>query len=119
MATIKSYTDINQSRKLAEILPIGSADNHYWSNGYNNYICGLGNSIELKEKFEEKGIKYLPCWSLAALLGVLPEGTKLLKSAIDNIYHCDCPKGNIDKWFDNPVDACVNMIIKLSELKML
>ena len=29
MATIKSYTDIEQSRKLAEILPIESSD-MYW-----------------------------------------------------------------------------------------
>jgi hypothetical protein len=28
MATIKSYTDIEQSKKLAEILPIESADMH-------------------------------------------------------------------------------------------
>lgn len=29
MATIKSYTDLEQSKKLAEILPIESADMHY------------------------------------------------------------------------------------------
>ena len=29
MATIKSYTDIEQSRKLAKILPIESADMRY------------------------------------------------------------------------------------------
>ena len=60
-----------------------------------------------------------PCWSLSALFDVFPKGTRLLKSATDDTYHCDCPKGNIDKWFDNPVDACVAMIIKLHELKML
>ena len=31
MTTIKSYTDIKQSRKLAEILPLESAD-MYWLN---------------------------------------------------------------------------------------
>lgn len=29
MATIKSYTDLEQSKKLAEILPLESADMHY------------------------------------------------------------------------------------------
>ena len=29
MAVIKSYTDIEQSHKLAEILPIESADKHW------------------------------------------------------------------------------------------
>ena len=116
MATIKSYTDIEQSRKLAEILPLESADMYYPNRTDIKYQGALpieykhGNPLLSQE---------IAAWSLAALLGVLPEGTKLLKSAIDNIYHCDCPKGNIDKWFDNPVDACVNMIIKLSELKML
>lgn len=27
---MKSYTDIEQSKKLAEFLPIGSADMYYW-----------------------------------------------------------------------------------------
>ena len=116
METIKSYTDISQSRKLAGILPLESADMYYPNRIDIKYQGALpieykhGNPLLSQE---------IAAWSLAALLGVLPEGTKLLKSAIDNIYHCDCPKGNIDKWFDNPVDACVNMIIKLSELKML
>lgn len=29
MATIKSYTDLEQSKKLAKILPLESADMHY------------------------------------------------------------------------------------------
>ena len=41
MAMIKSYTDIEQSRKLAEFLPIESADmkeerhQYYYNEGYN------------------------------------------------------------------------------------
>ena len=66
----------------------------------------------------------IPCWSLAALLDVLPEGTRLLKStnisSVGDIqYHCDCPKGNVDDWYDNPVDACYKMIIKLNEQKLI
>ena len=33
MTAIKSYTDIEQSRKLAEILPLESADYHYIAQG--------------------------------------------------------------------------------------
>lgn len=29
MATIKAYTDLEQSKKLAEILPVESADMYY------------------------------------------------------------------------------------------
>ena len=129
MATIKSYTDLEQSKKLAEILPLESADMCYIKHASSdnpNYEFNedfppmiLGN-VPINEITAET----LPCWSLAALLSVLPEGTRLLKSANissanDIKYHCDCPKSNIDKWFDNPVDACYEMILKLHELKML
>lgn len=140
METIKSYTDISQSKKLTEILPIESSDNHYWRNGYNNYICGLGNSAELKEKFEEKGLKYLPCWSVAALLNVMPQindwitphghkNDKLsqFEPKICKVWeHSIIPSFKVtygDKLstdaYDSPIDACVAMIEKLHELKML
>lgn len=138
MAIIKSFTDLPQSKVLAEFLPLESADNHYWRNGYNNYISGLGNSVELKEKFEEKGLKYFPCWSLAALLHILPPSLFEYKRGIDlNVYpnlngkgwHCsympNCIENmKIDKFKlitsgDSLIDACYKMIIKLNELKML
>lgn len=129
MTTIKSYTDIEQSCKLAEILPLESADMYYpW------YIEDDGDTVESGHRITIPNIgnftthkinkMILPCWSLAALLDVLPVGTRLLKSTnISSIgdvkYHCDCPKVNIDKWYDNPVDACVAMIEKLYELNLL
>lgn len=114
MATIKSYTDINQSRKLAEILPLESADMWY------QYIggSGLDNILYIPVYVRDDPSEIdIPCWSLAALLDVLPKRTRLLKSATDDTYHCDCPKGNIDEWFDNPVDACYEMIIKIERTK--
>lgn len=62
MATIKSYTDISQSKKLAEILPVESADMWYHPDlsDYPDYV-------------ERCSIYNIPCWSLAALLDVLPE----------------------------------------------
>ena len=114
MATIKSYTDLEQSKKLAEILPLESADMLYWAGEYITHPY-----MEGQHKDEQ-----IPIWSLAALLGVLPKGTRLLKSTNissvnDTKYHCDCPKGNIDKWFDNPIDACYKMIIELHEKNLL
>ena len=116
MATIKSYTDIEQSKKLAEILPIESADMRYERVCFDRppEKCWY---IKLNPPFKSDDI--IPCWSLAALLSVLPEGTRLLKSATDDIYHCDCPQGNVDMWFDNPVDACYELILKLHEQKIL
>ena len=113
MATIKSYTDIEQSKKLAEILPLESADMYWWSTSLRYYIEAMDDG-----DFNEEGD--VRAWSLAALLSVLPRETRLLKSATDDIfYHIDCPKGNVDEWFDNPVDACYELILKLNELKML
>lgn len=136
---MKSYTDIEQSKKLAKILLLESADMYY------QYVLPkadkikhnpeIGNPVNAL-KWYNKGYttsgkepialnEYcVPCWSLSALFGVLPEGTRLLKSTNissvgDTKYHCDCPKGNIDEWFDNPVDACAAMIERLYELKML
>lgn len=102
---MKSYTDLSQSKKLAKILPIESADMFYRDNGIDVKLIWEHNAQNVKS----------PCWSLAALINILPKGTRLLKSATDNTYHCDCPKGNIGKWYDNPVDACVDMICKLKE----
>ena len=110
MATIKSYTSLEQSKKLEEILPVETADMRYAPFGDTHPWIWDGHLIE-------KGA--IPCWSLAALLGVLPKGTRLLKSATDDTYHCDCPKGNIDKWYDNPIDACYEMIIKLHEIELM
>ena len=106
MATIRSYTTVEQSRKLAEFLLIESAD-CYWEDEI---------SVEFGHGWHSQ---HVPCWSLAALLGVLPEGTRLLKSATDDAYHCDCPKCNIDEWFDDPIDACYELLLKLYKLKML
>ena len=126
MTNIKSYTDIEQSKKLAEILSLESADMYYpWyiEEDRDNIKSGHRISIPSIGNFIHK-VNILPCWSLAALLGVLPKGTRLLKSTNissvnDTKYHCDCPKGNIDKWFDNPIDACYKMIIKLHEKNLL
>ena len=127
MATIKSFTSLEQSKKLAEILPLDSADMFYadlFVNNKHNYIVhpletyGFETFKDTKQQ-ESKHLSFLPCWSLTALLSVLPRETRLLKSATDDIfYHTDCPKGNVDEWFDNPVDACYELILKLHELKM-
>ena len=65
MATIKSFTDISQSKKLAEILPLESADMYYreWKRDTKNIrIANVGTA----------GESDLPCWSLAALLDIMP-----------------------------------------------
>jgi len=127
MATIKSYTDLEQSKKLAEILPLESADMWY-SNG-DPYKIVVSNW-----KDDEHDEDDLPCWSLAALYGILPnskkESTTLSRGGwkiepieyLDN-WWCEYEDESHSEYFtvsaDNPVDACVAMIIKLHEQKLL
>ena len=120
METIKSYTDLEQSKKLAEILPLESADMYYreWKR-MTEYIriAHVGSADE----------KDLPCWSLAALLYALPildNRSPVIPKTFDGkyrvTYHSTAyEKAIITSDYDNPVDACYEMIMKLHELKML
>ncbi len=63
---MKSYTDLEQSKKLAEILPIESADMGWY---YSRNPQAARNQMWVGTKAENADI---PCWSLAALLDLLP-----------------------------------------------
>lgn len=127
---MKAFTDIEQSEKLAEILPIESAD-MWWAERYEGhttmdfqyvieetpyyYLSLKKPSID---NYSQDAINDIPCWSLSALLGVIPSGKALIHDKGNLGYKCIC--NNMDTYFhDNPVDACYEMILKLHELKML
>lgn len=126
---MKAYTDIEQSKKLAEILPIESAD-MFW----RHVECKFPKINFWKVETIQRNFKPysmdIPCWSLAALLGVMPKGEgkdlSLVFGSYDGGYH--------PLWFctyeevpmileicsaDNPIDACVEMIFKLKENNLL
>ena len=110
MATIKSYTDLEQSKKLAEILPIESAD-MYWDYDVRKHEF---YPMVMDELFDDTCIR---AWSLTALLGILPNENMLVKTT-DGEYYC-LAKDVMTKHYDNPVDACVAMIERLHELNLL
>ena len=112
---MKSYTDIKQSKKLAEILPLKSADMCYRIVAYNpndtheyQPYCFVG-TLESD----------IPCWSLAALLGqmICPK----LENYVGNSWDLEAAMDDtLQRWLsvqDCPtaVDACVEMFIKLHE----
>ena len=118
MATIKSYTDISQSKKLAEILPLESSDMFYW--------CGedvrLGNCKARDLDFD------VPCWSLAALSEfILP----YIADDDGNNYKFYLSKDGIDRWIayyksddvsihiceesDNMIDVILEMVCWLKK----
>ena len=114
MATIKSYTNLEQSKKLAEILPIESADMYYTKDSLENYYC----PIPLIGKYSAIHDQ-IPCWSLTALLGFIPN----YKLSSEYNYHACTAETSFEEetidWFNSPVDACYEMILKLHKLKML
>ena len=72
MTTIKSYTDLQQSKKLAEILLLESAD-MYWKNGVSDKYVQCFTPFIIDEYGTNVDFDYdVPCWSLAALMELLP-----------------------------------------------
>ena len=123
---MKSYTDLEQSKKLAEFLPLESADMYYcygmdihtkeWSFDDTPTIIDNSNRIDVHAD--------IPCWSLAALMDVLPF-PQLSKDKLGSgkegwmvsVYPDNCRYDSC--WHDNPIDACYEMLIKLHEQKLL
>lgn len=104
---MKSYTDIEQSKKLAEILPLESADMYYW--------CGEDLRVG---GYKAIDIDYdIPCWSLAALIDYLSANFRVDIKYLDNYWELDC---RVQVTYNKElVDACYEMIIKLYELNLL
>lgn len=117
---MKSYTDLKQSKKLAEILPVESADMRYAPFGDTHPWFWDGCLLE-KEA--------IPCWSLAALLDILRNRAP----SIDEDANVSLFSYRTVEWWDlticnsviepvtksDPIDACVEMIIKLKEKDLI
>jgi hypothetical protein len=117
---MKSYTDLEQSKILAKILKLESAD--------MCYIKGKAQLGFLYEEYKEFGDSvlqgYEPCWTLVALLRVLPQTVRLVGTSKDSYWYCECVSANNQEYAgfgsaDNPIDACYDMIIKLYKLNLL
>ena len=140
---VKAYTDLEQSKKLAEILPLESADYHYITQGEKSYFYPHFLSSDAIKDYDEE-IKYIPCWSLGKLMDILPNTLKT-GASFRNRFQIDVRKydggndttlyqiaygnssGISGSWHDmintgereNLVDACVDMIILLIKQKYL
>lgn len=107
---MKSYTDIEQSKKLAEILPLESADMYWWSSDKRYYI----EAIDDGDFVENRDIR---AWSLAALLDVLP---KYELNNFGNTIQLDVNLESLATEGDETLlDLVVNMIIHLHEQNLL
>lgn len=146
---MKAYTNIEQSKKLAEILPLESADM-----GWNLFVDETTRILPIDDwdlvKNGSGNVKFSPAWSLAALLSILPNEI-VTDNRLECHYQIDIRKydwydnydwsdnttlyqiaygnnrGLSDSWNDmvntgekeNLIDCCVQMTIRLHELKLL
>lgn len=140
---MKIATDIKQSKQLAKILPIESADMFYGTIApyeYSDRMYDGGiEDIPLPKNASKSSIigvdEYdgqIPAWSLSALLEVMPfhiiennqrysfnvckglnkDGqTYMIKY---NIFNTDITLHKTD-YYNNPIDACVEMILYLKK----
>lgn len=133
---MKSYTDLEQSKKLAEILPLESADMIYIM--YRNGEKPQNGDENLSTVYESDDHKWywidiideswdmcigedIPCWSLSALLKTL-NFPSLTQNKEDEWEVCVFDHDNddyIEEKASNPIDACYKMIIRLNELNLL
>lgn len=110
---IKSFTDLEQSKKLSGILPLDSADHCFLNDGtaikaeINSYNVAL-------QLWKDHYVEIIPAWSLAALLNVLPESYQLTSNKEGKVQLMLIHQLEMD-YYDNPVDAVVDMIFKLKE----
>jgi len=117
---VKSCTDLGQSKRLIEILPIESADMRI-----GNYVGKSGEVDGTNIHYYFKGESFgapqiIEAWSLAALLNIIPGGQ------VNRMTNSD--KWEASSWndsdfepicevegYDNAIDACYELILKLHE----
>ena len=118
------YTSIEQSNVLKGILSIDTADVHYWSYKNGTTAVNIGHSEKLQKNFESRGFKYIPSWSLTALLNALRKVCEEVRIETHGEEKWICritePKTSLVDWciMDNPVDACYGMIITLHKINV-
>ena len=119
---MKSYTGLTESKILAEILPLESADMYYFRQIDIDYfppsvesICPIPRYKDGKENFDYD----IRCWSLAALLDVLHDYTLQTNTDGTVFIVCDSKKPMVSDFHNNPIEACVEMIIKLKKQNLI
>ena len=135
---IKAYTDLEQSKRLAEFLPLDSADMEYLLEHWIDEKTGRYRQeyyeipvIKVEDDGPLQPITH-PCWSLAALYDILPDEIEdngdiyriqLFHLKAKNIV--SYPRLTtiwpifLQEEGDSSVDACYKMIMKLHKQKLI
>lgn len=123
---MKAFTDIEQSKKLATILPIDSAD--MWWDWFGNPLDDVNDGEYSTEPLLHKPVSnprnIIPCWSLAALTNVMRLDYYIVRT-LDILTHrftYSIHAGYFDietDEYDELIDGCVEMITKLKEKDLI
>lgn len=116
-----AYTNIEQSKMLAKFLPVESADLRY-----------LGKDDNGRDFFEEPEVivkplkdSDIPCWSVSALLAVMP---KELCLRVEYLHTDDEDKrwvvysemkSDYFHYASNPVNAVIELIFELKSMTLI
>ena len=127
MKNYKLYTDVKQSRELAEILSHKDAD----ATLERIVVAGGNLDIPEEQQYIRRDIPFclfsgigIPCWSLIALIFIINENyyTEIYSDGAAwniEITHHDNTNDKHSASADNHIDACVNMILKLHEQNLM
>lgn len=111
----KICTSLEQSKKLIELgIDRNTADMYY--------SCGaVVPDVMTSSKQDYKC--YTVCWSLAALFNLCPtiNGKQpiLTRGKLTRLWYCYYEDEIDTQTYDNPIDACYEMIIRLKEMNFL
>lgn len=110
---MKGYTDIEQSKKLAKILPLESADMHWQyieeDDGQLQWFC-------LPKDFSINKYNTVSAWSLSTLFKMLPKSACLEKGSSSELCRVNLPvELKCSDWYLNPIDAAFEMVVWLKE----
>lgn len=120
---MKSYTDLEQSKKLVEFLPPESADMAYlWHSTSDNptwrYDEDMSPMVLGNVPINELTCDALPCWSTSALLEIIRNNGRYELQMYEGGYYFEA-NGFMTESYFSPVDACVEMILKLKENNLI
>jgi len=128
----KICTTIEQSKKLLKLgVDINSADMHYatWTILDGEFIVSPNQGSTIENLQEDYGNQIIPCWSLTSLLDYIKDKCGFFElvylritfdgreNKLENVYRLSTDVYNV--YQKDAVDACVELIIKLHEQKLL
>ena len=112
---MRLHTNLEQSKKLAEILPLNSADYYY----------GNGSTLTKREWSEtDHDEDDIPCWSLGRLFELIQINCRIEKTMFDQsgIFLYDISTEDNDfrtVCQEELVDACIEFILELEKRNLL